>query len=917
MTVHNAALTVGLNLILLIVADNTIAFAGHSGHFGAFPLEVEEKDSLLAVWENKQVYKLQVIDDMEGESRWVCSGIGQMSYTQERSKDGRQSLRFRSPLRDEENYRKHRSDGGSFNGSQGGDTSMQLRFDKPRDWSEYNRISLWVYVHPTLMQAYYFYMRIGCEGEPNNATSPRPSHFVQDLKPGRWNHVLWEIPHLKRDKVITFTIGMLLRGHDPEDEGIVTYDFDQLEVQRVDADMYEGWEVAPGKIGFCHVGYRPGDQKIAFAGEGAGDKFELIDASDKIVFAGDVRVMNNRRGQFRLIDFSVFQKPGTYRIRCGPLQSREFRIGEDVWDQPIFKAVNFFFCERCGYAVPGIHRVCHQDWQGFRGDVKKVINGGWHDAGDLSQGASRTAMSTYAMLRLIDVMRQDHRGSELEKRLTDEAVWGLKWLLKTRFGDGCRMSWSTMRIYTDNKIGTLDDVLSPARNVPWENFLAAAVECEASRLLAKSDAELARQSLAAAVEDWAAAVASRKDANEAEDPDGTWWGEAEYLEAAWGATSSVLLARKTGDSRYAEHAVRFGRLLLRCQEQRFAGGIPITGYFYRDTSRRTVIHLHHAAFQEAPLIALAMLCEEFPGHKDWIEWYAAAAIHSEFFLKRGSRISAPYELLPNSVWHKAEILAEKDTQRREDMLRQFEEGTRFGDEYSLRTFPIYRDNLFHGSTHIQMSSTWALAEAARLRGDAEGMRLVGRQLEWVFGDNPFGQSLMYGEGYDFPPNFVYCLKNVAGSLPVGMDSMNGDRPYWSGSSEATFKEIWVEPVNRFLGIMSVYTQELRSASAKNKGKDAVQIVVAVAKADRDSRTLRLDVTVRGQGKHSVGIKTFNAASAISEKPVDLSRGKPITFAWDFQIDDPEKPWVIVITVDGDSSAREDVVGAFIAPVELN
>lgn len=910
---HNVAFAMVLNLVLLIAAGSAGGLEDSTEHFSAFPLDVCEGDSLLARWEDKQVYESRVIDDMEGGAKWVSSGIGQMSYTQERSKDGRQSLRFRNSLRDEEHYRKHRSDGGSFTGNQGGDTWMQLRFDKPQDWSDYNRISLWVYVHPTTMPTYCFNMRIGCEGAPSNASTPRPSHFVQDLKPGRWNHVLWEIPHLKRDKVTTFTIGQLLRGHDPEDEGIVTYDFDELEVQRVGADMYEGWEVAPGRFAFCHVGYRPGDKKIAFAGEGAGSTFELVDTSDKVVFAADVRVMNNRRGQFRVIDFSPYRQPGKYRLRSGSLLSRQFRIGEDVWEQPIFKAVNFFFCERCGYAVPGIHRVCHQDWQGFRGDVKKVINGGWHDAGDLSQGAWRTAMSTYAILRLIDVMRQDHRGSELEKRLTDEAVWGLKWLLKTRFGDGYHMSWSTMRIYTDNKIGTVDDVLSPARNVPWENFLAAAVECEASRLLAKSDAKLAGQSLAAAVEDWDAAVTSRKDANEAEDSDGTWWGEAEYLEAAWGATSSVLLARKTGDSRYAEHAVRFGRLLLKCQEQRFVDGIPITGYFYRDTSRSTVIHLHHTAFQEAPLIALAMLCEEFPGHKDWIEWYAAAAIHSEFFLKRGSRISAPYELLPNSVWRKAEILAEKDAQRREDMLRQFEAGTRLGDEYTLRTFPIYRDNLFHGSTNIQMSSTWALAEAARLRRDAEGMHLVGRQIEWVFGANPFGQSLMYGEGYDFAPQFAYCLKNIAGSLPVGMDSMNGDKPYWSGSNEATFKEIWVEPVNRFLGTMSVYIQNVKAPSAKH----AVQITAAVAKADRDSRTLRLDVTVRGKGKHTVGVKTFNAKSAILEKSVELSGDKPAEIEWQFQIDDPDKPWVIVIIVDGNYGTRQDLVGAYVDVNGLN
>jgi len=854
---------------------------------------------------------------MERDAGWSASGIRQVSYTEERARDGRRSLRSRNSLRDEEHYRKHRSKWDSFNGNQGGDTSMELRFDQPQDWSEYNRISLWVYVHPTSMSTYCFYLRLGCEGAPSNATSPRPSHFVQDLRAGQWNHVLWEIPHLKRDKVTSFTIGQLLRGHDPEDKGIVTYDFDRLELQRVDADPYEGWEVGPGKFAFCHVGYRPADRKIAFVGEGAGDKFQLIDADGDVALSGDVHVIRNQRGQFRALDFSDCRKAGQYRLRTGSLKSRSFRIAEDVWQRPIFKAVNFFFCQRCGYAVPGIHRQCHQDWQGFHGDVKKVINGGWHDAGDLSQGAWRTAMSTYSMLRIIEGMRAEQGGSELEERLVDEAVWGLKWLLKTRFADGYRMHWSTMRIYTDNQIGTIDDVLSPAQNVPWENFLVAAVECEASRLLAKSHPELARQCLEAAVEDWDAAVTARRDVDEPVKIDMAWWGEAQYLELAWGATSSVMLFRKTGDSKYAEQAVLFGRLLLQCQEQRFVEGVPITGYFYRDSSRSTIIHFHHTAFEEAPLIALVLLCEEFPENEDWIKWYAGVVMHSEFFLKRGSRIAAPYELLPNSVWRKSEIMADEDEQRRNDKLRQFNEGTRLNDEYALRTFPIYRDNLFHGNTHVHLSGTWALTEASRLRRDDEGMRLVGRQLEWVFGANPFAQSLMYGEGYDFPPNFVYCLKNVVGSLPVGMDSMTGDQPYWSGSNEATFKEIWVEPVNRFLGTMSVYAQKSWSASAKHSSDSDVRIGAAVAKVDRDSRSLRLEVTVSGQGKHSLAIRTFNAEPEWLERPVQLSSEKPATIGWDLRIDDLEKPWVIVVTADGEPGLRQDLVGAFVAADDLD
>jgi len=866
--------------------------------FDPFPLEVPEQNALMTRWENKPVLQTRLIDDMESDKNWVEEGIGEMTYTNDRARDGVRSLRFRTSLRDEEYYKQNRSEWDSFNGRQGGRASIQLRFDAPQDWSAFNRISFWVYVHSTSMPTYCLFLQMECEGAVYNATYSGKSHFVQDLKPGQWNHVLFEIPHLKRDSVTSFSIFQMLRGHNPEEEGIVTYDFDQVEIQRVEVDQFEGWEVAQEKFAFCHVGYQLEDPKIVLIGNGTETKFQLIDAKENVVFSNDIQVVKNDQGVFRLLDFSDFDKGGTYRLRCGSLESPPFPIDDNVWQQPIFKAMNFFFCQRCGYDVPGIHLECHKDWQGFYGEKKKVINGGWHDAGDLSQGSWRTAMATLAMMRNLENLQRQEDSGELADRIRNEIAWGLEWLLKTRFGDGYHMSFSVMRIYTDNEIGTIDDVVTPARNVPWENFLVAGVQCKAAQMLEKSHTELAQQARIAAVEDWQAAIASRDK-----------WDQANYLEAAWGTTSSILLGRMTGDKKYTEHAIHFGGLLIQCQEQHFIDGIPITGYFYMDTDRQRVIHNHHAAFEEAPLIALALLCEEFPNHDYWIEWYSAVTLHSEFFLKRGSQIAAPYDLLPNSVWKKSEILEEADQQRREDMLRQFNDGTRLNQEYVLRTFPIYPDNLFHGNTNIHMSCTWALAEASRLRKDAEGMHLVRKQFEWIFGGNPFGQSLMYGVGYDFAPQFAYCLKNIVGSLPVGMDCMSGDDPHWSATNTATYKEIWVEPVSRFLGAVSIYTSQVEAQSLEQELKGSLQINIESVPTDQETLTYML--TLAGTGKHEVEIMAFNAATNISKKQIDISESKTEQMELKLTIPNHGKPYVIVISIDRNPDWRREIVGSYV------
>jgi hypothetical protein len=862
-----------------------------------YPLTIPAQNSLMARWEKKPVMETMIVDDMESGTGWEVTGIGEMSFTGERFMDGSRSLRFRTSLRDEEHYRENRTAWGSFGGTQGGTSSVIKKFDKPRDWSGYNRLSFWVYVHPTTMRTYCLFLQIVNDGTVYNATYPGESHFIQDLEPGEWNHVMFEMPHLERNRITELRINQMLTGHMPEDEGIVTYDIDKIEIQLVDADQYEGWNVSPGKIAFSHAGYRPGEIKTAFAGDGAGGNFELLDSRNRVVYTGTVNETGTPNGRFRKLDFSDFSKMGVYRIRSGNIVSGSFPISEDIWLDPVFNAINFFFCERCGFDVPGIHRECHKDWQGFRGDDKKIINGGWHDAGDLSQGAWRTSMSVYAMMSNLENLAGDTDNAELASRIGEELKWGLDWLLKTRFGDGYHMSFSVMRIYTDNKIGTIDDVVSPAMNVPWENFLAAAVFCRAAMMFEKSDPDLAGRARIAAIEEWQAAYSSKED-----------WNSADYREASWGATSSVLLGKMTGDEKYAESATGFGNLIVACQEQSFKDSIPVTGYFYENTDRKKVIHNYHAAFEEAPLIALSLLCETFPDDSNWMKWYSAAVLHSEFFMKRGSVIAAPYDLLPNSVWKKTELLEIADSTVRSDMMRQFNDGTHLNRDYVLRTFPVYHDGLFHGNTNIQMSCTWALAAASVLRNDTAGMELAAKQFRWIFGTNPFGQSLMYGFGYDFAPQFAYCLKDVAGSLPVGMDCMSGDMPYWSATNTATTKEIWVEPVNRFLGAVSVLDAFNKE---KSPGKKPGRLEISAETVNTGNGTVSVVLTVKGSGNHAIAIRTFNASSDPGEFNIDLGGGKTGQVRFDLLVTDEMKPYVAMIMDKTDPGSRCEITGSFI------
>lgn len=220
---------------------------------------------------------------MEHPSGWVSGGIAETSYTDERAHDGQRSLRFRTSLRDEAHLRKFRNPWDSFVGPQGGYSYVERRFAEPQDWSGYNRISAWVYVHPAEMRTYCLQLVLENEGTVLTPTTINSQHTVLDLVPGKWNHVLFEMPHRKRDRINRLAFAQILNGHNPGESDIVTYDIDRVELQQVDADAYEGWQVAPGTIAYSHIGYRPGDDKVAWAAPGADEEFSVLDDTGQVV----------------------------------------------------------------------------------------------------------------------------------------------------------------------------------------------------------------------------------------------------------------------------------------------------------------------------------------------------------------------------------------------------------------------------------------------------------------------------------------------------------------------------------------------------------------------------------------------------------------------------------------------------------
>ena len=767
------------------------------------PMMAVSEDGAEARWLNKKVLDSRILDSMEDLSTWSFQGDGDMVLADSPVKDSKHSLRIRSI----QNI-------GKVGGAGEWEDLIATRKFASEDWSHYNRISIWVYpdvIGAPAISASLVLHNEGVHVLPDRYNEGRHESII--LKNHEWNHVVWEITPLARDKVteLEFAYSLPKMLPDPGDQTILY--IDQLELQTVDPDHVEGWNVAPGRIAFSHAGYPAGATKTAIASDLNAREFSVIEQSTgNVALTKQIQQQKTPLGNYAVLDFSELQTPGKYILRAGDTTTRSFEIGQDAWRESIWKAINFMYSERCGTVIPGIHGICHLDDYSIHGDKRIIVNGGYHDAGDLSATGNTPGMA-YALFSLAERLQQQDEDPQLRARLVEEGKWGLRWILKTSFGDGFRTTGQLISYWTNGIIGDADDRSGQAVNNPEWNFRVAAVEAVAARVLKDSDPELAIRSLRTAEQDWNYAVEGLKTA----EPRPEVYGAQDELERiSFGAIASVDLYRATGEQRYAEEASKLADLILASQEQKLQPWtLPMTGYFYTSPKRENLFHRFHIGQEEEPIIALVHLCETFPNHADWMKWYSAIVLHSKYYQQVAASVDEPYDVLPAAVYKESEarlIPQSKDwtplrAADRDAYVEQVRRGVPLGGEFYLRRFPVWFD--FRGNSSVLLSEAKALSSAGQLRGDLEAEDLAQQQAEWLLGRNPFSASIMYGEGYDWTPLYSVRSGQMVGALPVGIETREyNDAPYWPNQICWTYKEVWTQPVGEWIWLM----QDLHGAA---------------------------------------------------------------------------------------------------------
>jgi hypothetical protein len=280
---------------------------------------------------------------------------------------------------------------------------------------------------------------------------------------------------------------------------------------------------------------------------------------------------------------------------------------------------------------------------------------------------------------------------------------------------------------------------------------------------------------------------------------------------SWAAS---MLYKLTNEKPYADKAAESIKYALQCQRiEPLNDANRTAGFFYRDLDRKSIVHFNHQSRDQIYMQALTALCESQPRHPDYVTWEDAIRLFGGY-LKKIYRYVEPYGLIPSGVYQKDEVKDRDnflavhprigpDADLSADFKEQLENGVRLDEEHYLRRFPVWFS--FKGNAAVQLATGKAAALCGKFLNDKELMNIAEQQLFWIVGRNPFGQSLIWGEGSNYPQLYTALPGETVGAIPVGMESRgNEDTPYWPQFNTATYKEVWGSSAGKWFSLIAEF-----------------------------------------------------------------------------------------------------------------
>ena len=649
----------------------------------------------------------------------------------------------------------------------------------------------------------------------------REGHHVINLENKKTQEYRLNLSNLSRDAIskleITFNANGSYMNLPAEWDIVVEQVF--LETNQEKTNV-KGWQLLENDLSYSHIGYPKESTKTVIAhNKHIDERFRLgSKENSENVYEGTFKKIDKTVGTYAIADFSDYEISGEYYFQVGDLKTKSFKIAdyENLLKSSLWKSLNFVFCERCGCPVSGIHGTCHQDVYAEFNDRKIIFNGGWHDAGDLSQQLVQSAEVTLGIFELAEKVKNSD--PVLYARLLEEGEWGLDFIFKTRLGNGYRLTSAGVSRWTDNQIGSMDDAKARVHNSPYDNFLITGILAKIYLSL-PTESDL-REKIASILEiDYEDALTEFKKAPFVHEPI-SWEHTYSTSKSTYLATmiwTAALLYQITDKVDYQLLVEQKLVELLACQETdgiSLFDGTLLKGMFYRDEKKKVFQHFNHQAREH--LYAYAMTeAQKIITDKELKVKLSTSVSNYGAYLKYLMNFTAPYPMIASGIYEKNEWQDNESFDKQHllvgpeakiEFQEQLVAGEQIAENYYIKRFPVWFS--FRGNSAVLLSMGESAALFGKLLGDKSLTEIAYQKLEWLIGKNPFGQSMMFGEGHQFPEMYTVSSGEIVGEMPVGVQTFeNEDAPYWPQFNNATYKEVWVGLAGKWFTLVSKLLEE--------------------------------------------------------------------------------------------------------------
>lgn len=680
---------------------------------------------------------------------------------------------------------------------------------------DYNRISFKIY--PCCDGAVNPHIMVGIKNDglikiPDIYN--REGYHTVNLNNHEWNHCFLEMTDLPRDVITELSFTSLLNGQDRAMADDITFIIRNITLEKVThASISKGWLPHDNDIVYSHNGYYFSSNKIAFIKSTDERYFQLRSTIDnQIIFEKEVKKQDSFTGTMMILDFSDYQLKGDYYLTVGAIQSQSFPIDNYIerWQDSIWSSLNFIYCERCGCPIPDKHGSCHEDIIATHNNQSIIFNGGWHDAGDVSQQLVQTAEVTQSLFEMAEVVKD--KDQQLYLRLLEEAEWGFDFILKTRFGDGYRATSAGITIWSNGMVGDMDDMLARVHNNAYENFFLSGITAKIA--LAMNDSNrLKSKAIQISIDDYQFALEQFEIDGFKHEP--VFWehtySTSKSLYIATISWASSMLYQLTAQEQYKLMASEYIEYMLGCQEDQglqLDDGTLLKGFFYRDESHKIIQHFNHQAREHLFAMAFDAIIETQAEHAQCMQWQQRMKDYGDYLLYL-TKYTYPYPMIPSGIYGKDEALDKESFHKqhlltgeeaKDEYLEQLKLGHQVSDDYYIKKFPVWFS--FKGNNAILLSMGKSASLIGKRFNNHKLIELAEGQLQWMVGMNPFCQSLVYGQGYNYPQQYSVLTGEMVGEMPVGIQTfLNEDEPYWPQFNNATYKEVWVGLAGKWLSIL--------------------------------------------------------------------------------------------------------------------